>query len=292
MATPNEKDPFAVRKRKMDVSDENPFKVTDEFGNIGSDPKDDIDISDMFKSELSEEDRASQMREHLMAKAKVDNGHEPPPSPPTHPNTTPNTSTPVPLSDREFKSANKDTSPNVSVDFALDLVRAEEIEAEIVRKGGRYIPGVDDAKAGVPYTTKQDERVSMLDGQVFKVPLINTLNINSDGVTIRGGGIFDPGEGAQPPPVPASDFKTNKSSNPNDPRSENFLTCSNNQCQYREGCMRFRLKNRRSNSFPFFPESCRKDGIYLSINDSDYTGYDSFDALTRGASNVTRLPNP
>jgi hypothetical protein len=288
----NEKDPFAIRKRNLKVSEDNPFAVADERGNLPDAPPE-LDIADLFKGEMSEEDRASQMREHLANKVKKDNGHDLPPDlPPAQPtpSSTPSTqsNTPVPLSDREFKKSLSDTSPNVSEDFSLALVRAEEIEAEIVRKGGRYIPGVDDAKPGVPYTTKQDERVSMLDGQVFKVPLINSLNINSDGVTIRGGGIFDPGEGAQP----QSNFQTNKSANPNDPRSENFLTCSNNQCQYREGCMRFRLKNRRPNSFPFFPESCRKDGIYLSINESDYTGYDNFDTLTRGASNVTRLPNP
>jgi hypothetical protein len=128
----------------------------------------------------------------------------------------------------------------------------------------------------------------MLDGITFKVPLINNYNINSDGITVKGGDIFDTGTGAQV----SDDFATNKSANPNDPRSESFMACSNMMCQYREGCLRFRLKNRRANSFPFFPESCRKDGIYISINESDYTGYDHFDVLSRGASNVTKLPNP
>lgn len=182
------------------------------------------------------------------------------------------------------------TSPAMTANQALAMERIEEIEAELTRKMGRYIPAIDDVKPGVPYKTEVDERITMLDQQTFAVPLISTLNVNSDGFTVRGGDIFDPGQDAQKA-KPVVDYKTNSSANPNDPRSESFLTCNNKSCSYREMCLRYRLRNRRPQSFPFFPESCRADGIYININDSDYTGYDPFETLEYG-SVVSKLPAP
>ena len=228
-----------------------------------------------FNSDLPEPDLAEIRKLREAAELKERNGH--------------NLTTAPVLSTNEYKTSTI-TSPKVDEELILDLIRAEEIEADLVRKAGRYIESVDNVKPGVPYTDRKDERITHLGESEFAVPLINRLNINADGLTIRGGDIFDPGEGAQKPePNP---FATNTSSNPNDPRSESFLTCSNKMCAYREGCLRYRLRNRRAQSFPFFPESCRKDGIYVSVNDSEYQGYDPFDQLERGATGVTSLPSP
>jgi hypothetical protein len=226
----------------------------------------------IFDAATSAPDLKEVRRLRELAQAVVDNGHVPE----------------KPLSSREFKRSLDITSPNMNLHTSKELVRLEEIEADLVRTKGRYIPNVDDVKPGVPFSSRVDERVSHLDGQTFAVPLISTLNINSDGITIRGGGIFDPGEGAQKKP----DFTTIKSANPHDPSSESFTTCSNKLCPYREGCLRYRLKNRRINTAPFFPEQCRKDGIYISINDTSYSGFDPFDQIERGSSGLTSLPNP
>lgn len=235
-----------------------------------------------FDEEISTPDLVEIRRQRELNAEKDRNNH-------ANPNSAPSVN--EELTDRVFSNKNV-TSPKMDEDKILDLIRAEEIEEELVRKAGRYIESVDNARPGVPFSDRKDERITNLDHQEFAVPLINRLNINSDGVTIRGGGIFDPGEGAQKPtPVPDK-FGTNASSNPNDPRSENFLTCSNKMCPYRESCLRYRLKNRRAQSFPFFPESCRKDGIFINVNETNYTGYDNFDQLERGASGVTTLPSP
>ena len=255
---------------KKDV--ENPFSPAFEDTPVS-------DGSMSFDSNVSQPDLVQIRRERELAELKRANNH-------ANPNEAPSVN--EDLSDRIFANKNI-TSPKVDESMILSLERAEEIEEELVRKTGRYIESVDNARPGVPYTDRKDERMTHLDQQEFAVPLINRLNINSDGLTIRGGDIFDPGEGAQKAP---DRFGTNASSNPNDPRSESFLTCSNKQCAYREGCLRYRLRNRRDNSFPFFPESCRKDGIYISVNDSDYTGYDNFDQIERGATGVTSLPSP
>lgn len=75
-------------------------------------------------------------------------------------------------------------------------------------------------------------------------------------------------------------------SDPNDPRDEGFMTCTNNTCPYREGCMRYLMHRKRvKNQGSFFPEECRAEGIYMSKDSSDFQGYESLERLERLPSN-------
>jgi hypothetical protein len=169
--------------------------------------------------------------------------------------------------------------PEISRQRSAHFQRLEEIENELVKDVGRFIEHVDNAKAGVPYKTSEAndpmapfvEGMQNLTAPVFVRPLINELNIRADGFVSEGGVVLDTGAAAQPPVL--------ASSNPHDPGSESFMVCINKQCAYREGCLRYRLSNRRDNKFPFHPSECRKDGIYISVNETKFTGYDPFDAV-------------
>lgn len=171
-------------------------------------------------------------------------------------------------------------TPKVSRQRAAHFQRLEEIENDMIKAKGRFIEHVDDAKAGVPFKQAGPNMTPYLEGMqkltepVFVVPLINTLNVRADGFAAAGGVIFDPGANAQPP--------VNKSANPHDPNSESFMACINKVCSYREGCLRYRMSNRRDNKFPFHPSECRKDGIYISINETKFTGYDPFSVVESG----------
>jgi hypothetical protein len=189
-------------------------------------------------------------------------------------------------SDMRDNSTTSDKSdyvtPKVSRQRAAHFQRLEEIENELIKAKGRYIEHVDDAKAGVPYKQLGPNGMGdpYLEGfqtasqPAFVVPLINTLNVRADGYAAAGGLVFDTGANAQPP--------LKKSANPHDPSSESFMVCINKLCSYREGCLRYRMNNRRDNKFPFHPAECRKDGIYISINDTKFSGYDPFATVESG----------
>jgi hypothetical protein len=181
----------------------------------------------------------------------------------------------------QAKTQSEYVTPRVSRQKAAHFGRLEEVENALVKSEGRYISHVDDAKAGVPYkqTNANDPLQPFLEGiqgseQVFMVPLINQLNIRADGFVSEGGMVLDTGAGAQE--------AVSESANPHEPSSKAFMVCVNKTCNYREGCLRYRLSNRRDNKFPFHPSECRADGIYISINDSKFTGYDPFNVIDAG----------
>jgi hypothetical protein len=184
------------------------------------------------------------------------------------------------------------SSPRVTKKQAVEIARVEEIEAQLAKETGRFIEHVDNAKVGVPFRQNDSNNPNspMLDGveipfaQTFVRPMINDYAIRSDGFSSEGGKIFDPGEGAAAP-QPVID-----SANPHDPSSKEFIVCANKMCQYREGCLRYRMSNKRTNKFPFHPSECRKDGIYISINDTKFTGFDPF-SVVEPSSNVMSLPS-
>jgi hypothetical protein len=183
---------------------------------------------------------------------------------------------------RDNSTTSDYVTPKVSRQRAAHFQRLEEIENELIKAKGRYIEHVDDAKAGVPYKQLGPNGIGdpYLEGfqtaaePAFVVPLINTLNVRADGYAAAGGLVFDTGANAQPP--------LKKSANPHDPSSESFMVCINKLCSYREGCLRYRMSNRRDNRFPFHPAECRKDGIYISINDTKFSGYDPFATVESG----------
>ena len=169
--------------------------------------------------------------------------------------------------------------PEISRQRSKHFERLEEIENELVKDVGRFIEHVDNAKPGVPYKTSNSndpmapfvEGMQNLTAPVFVRPLINELNIRSDGFVSEGGVVLDTGAAAQPAVL--------SSASPHDPASDSFMVCVNKQCAYREGCLRYRLSNRRDNKFPFHPSECRKDGIYISVNETRFTAFDPFDMV-------------
>ena len=180
----------------------------------------------------------------------------------------------------EVDKPNKPTyiKPEISRQKAAHFQRLEEIEDVLVKTEGRFIDHVDNAKAGVPYKVVEsnDPLSPFLEGmqqteQNFALPLINTLNIRADGFVSEGGRVLDTGTGAQE--------ALNEGANPHDPKSKAFMVCVNKLCQYRQGCLRYRLNNRRDNKFPFHPSECRKDGIYISLDDSKFSAYDPFEMI-------------
>ena len=149
------------------------------------------------------------------------------------------------------------------------MVRREEIEAEMIRTKGRVIEGSDNVKAGVTFRdgTSPNSELSPMDF-VDPVP----YNYRADGVDQTGEDrmVLDTGMGAQRPVVQEIE-------DTNDPRHPDFMVCGNGNCRYREACLRYRMKEHKTNKAIFFPDACRVDGIFISIDDSDYTGYGAFE---------------
>lgn len=312
--TPETLSPKRGRPKKEKPADVDPFadneptSVDDE----GRPTLDAIDEQILFGTTPSTQADIAKIREDRERREQmIEKGHSPGVTRGNNPPPPQTLIAPVPRNDNP-------TSPNISADMLLQIQRAEELEAELVRTNGRFIPGSDDARPGVPYKPtpvyNQEQYMNrnvsdtpQLEGVKIVLPLINDLNINALGVPTAEANnpkkrILDTGEGAQAAPIMNPELmdhqvydgpnKTIASSNPNDPRSEAFLTCANSMCPHREGCLRYRLKNRRTHSFPFFPESCRKEGIYMPVEGNRFTGYDPFDTLERGSGNITSLPSP
>lgn len=166
-------------------------------------------------------------------------------------------------------------SPAVQRSYVEDMVRREEIEAELIRTEGRFIEGSDDARPGTPFNSNSSNNA--LDApKSFTQPL--AYQYRSDGVDFTGD-ILDTGEGAQQPVPHTIDPETGEKYDTADPRSSEFITCGNGNCPYREHCLRYRMKDMRDNMFVFFPEECRTDGVYVNIDDHpDYRGYGKFEA--------------
>jgi len=172
--------------------------------------------------------------------------------------------------DDEIEGAKFVGSSTVTDSYVKDMVRREEIEAEIIRKRGRYIESVDNARAGTPYTGKASNDFS-IGPQIFTEPA--KRKYRAEGVDFSGD-ILDTGSGAQLPKPPVLyDDK--------DPRSDSFVTCGNGNCQYREVCLRYRMLKMKpeANTFVFFPEECRIDGIYINIDEHpNYNAYGIFES--------------
>lgn len=172
-------------------------------------------------------------------------------------------------------------TPNMPEDTVESIQRSEEIAAELVRTNGRYIENIDNAKVG-----KTIQGALNTDPHAVDKPL--TYAYQSDGVNTsqeQNNGILDTGYGAQKADI-------NPSHEPNDPRSPDFMICMNTACAYRDNCLRFRMKNKRHiNKGLFFPEQCRKDGTYISLDETDFTGYDNFESLDNPQT-PTRLGPP
>lgn len=170
---------------------------------------------------------------------------------------------------------------NINEKTLIALERSEEIEAELVRQNGRFLEGSDNAKIGVTIdgglATQQYENAPMMFAEPPKGYISEGVNTFDPNLPDH---IFDPGADAQK----QEDVKQIETYEPNDPRSPSFIACVNNTCAYRENCLRYRMKNKVTNKFPFFPEECRIDGTFISLDDTDFTAYDSMNTLE---SNVT-----
>lgn len=179
-------------------------------------------------------------------------------------------------------------TPEATQAYVAELSRREEIEAEIIRTKGRYIESVDNARPGVPFNGSHanDFSVSPMN---FVEP--TKREYRADGVDFSGD-IFDTGYGAQAALLSLPSDPEDPNSKPfdiNDPRSAEYVTCGNGNCNYREGCLRYRMKSIKpeANKFVFFPDACRADGIYQSIDQfPGFTGYGTFEPT-----NLTSTPN-
>lgn len=160
-------------------------------------------------------------------------------------------------------------SPKVTKDTLENMVRAEEVAADLARTKGVFIDGVDNAKIGVPFKAVES------DIPIHEMPLRygDQMNIRADGVEFNHMGVLDTGHGAQGEdtmPTPADR---------DNPASPHYMVCVNKNCRYREHCMRYRMNNKRNMKTVFFPEDCRRDGIFQSVDNSDYEAYDPMNIL-------------
>lgn len=189
------------------------------------------------------------------------------------------TETPImqqPKPSRTFAEPEAEPSRTVKLEVAKDLQRAEEIEAELVKTNGRYIESVDNVKVGKTIygddvTKDPNHSVSALIFARQQHPSYIGHGFNTD---TDENSPLDTGAGAH-----KNKIEANYDEEINDPRSKDFLVCMNSQCQYRETCVRYRLQNQRPNKAVFFPEQCRLDGTYISIDDTSFTGYDNMSTI-------------
>jgi len=173
----------------------------------------------------------------------------------------------------------KEGTKQVEPDKVADLQRSEEIEADLVREHGRFLEGSDNAKIGVTIDGRLSTDVMNESPMDFAEQPAGFI---SDGVNTFDDQhiIYDPGASAQK----LEDVTPVNIEDRNDPRHPSFMGCVNSACQYRSTCLRYRMKNKVQNAFPFFPEECRIDGTYISLDDTDFTAYDAIEAIE---SNVT-----
>lgn len=172
------------------------------------------------------------------------------------------------------------TSPKVEKEALNEFIRAEEIAADLVKAKGRFIEGVDNAKAGVTFRGPDASiNPALLEGieynessnpkQFIQKP---KFPMRADGISFEKG-VLDTGKGAQ------GEDSMPKVSDRDNPESESFMVCVNRECRYREHCMRYRLSNQRNMKTVFYPEDCRRDGIYMNIEETDFTAYDPMSVI-------------
>lgn len=179
---------------------------------------------------------------------------------------------------------NKDQPNKVTEAFVERMDRIEEIENEILRTEGRYIEAVDNVKPGMTMQNKLATEYDPMLPMDFIDQSVNEMEeapiIRSDGVILDGHTVFDPARGAKKAPVDVTQATEGGGMAPmHDPRSDEFLTCVNKNCEYRQNCLRYRLSSSKPNKFAFFPESCRKEGIFIDISETDYSAYPSMDII-------------
>lgn len=160
-------------------------------------------------------------------------------------------------------------SPKVQGTVLEDMIRAEEMAADLVKQRGRFIEGVDNAKPGVPFRAVE----SNIYAPEMPLPYADQQSIRSDGVVLSNIGVLDTGDGAQVVE------EMPKPGDRDDPASPHFMVCVNKNCRYREGCLRYRMHNKRSMKTVFFPEDCRRDGIYINVEAHPYDAYDPMEIL-------------
>lgn len=193
-------------------------------------------------------------------------------------NTEIDTSTPVmqrPTATRTFAEPEAEPTRTIDTKTILDLQRAEEIENELVKTKGRYIESIDNARIGVTIYGEDNTAPNQTVKSVIFAKQQEPHYIGNGFNTGDGkNSPLDTGEGAQ-----KIEENTSYEDEINDPRSDNFLTCMNSACKYRETCVRYRLQNKRANKGLFFPEQCRLEGTYISTEDTSFTGYDNMSTI-------------
>lgn len=183
--------------------------------------------------------------------------------------------TAVRLEDSDAKPANTTPqvnnpgSPKVEGQTLDQMVRAEEIAAELVKTQGRFIEGVDNARVGVPFRAVESD-IAPAD---MPIPFADQPNVRSDGVVLDNVGVLDTGAGSQ-----TSQLRERLAQR-DDPSSPNFMVCVNRNCRYRENCVRYRMHNKRDLKTVFYPEDCRRDGIYIDLDDTEFTAYDPMSVI-------------
>lgn len=174
---------------------------------------------------------------------------------------------------------NQSGSSQLSDDAIKVLMRQEEIAHAMVKEEGRFIEGSDQAKPGKTIygtTANESSSINPFDFQDVNETVQDlTVNgqIRSDGIVFDTV-VIDTGKGAQKPTEINVDDQ-------NDPTSTEFIICVNKNCNYRDGCLRYRMSNKKGyeKKFVFFPDTCRDEGIYLSIDSTDYTAYSPMNVL-------------
>lgn len=120
-----------------------------------------------------------------------------------------------------------------------------------------------------PQTVTTQRAVFVLPSETFKDRLDSS-------------GRFDPSVGAQEQEPEVDPDSTS------DPRSENFIVCVSKNCPVKEGCLRYRLNNKREAVQLYYPEECATgNGGYIPLSDHpDFTAYDQVDPY-----NIWKKPN-
>lgn len=168
---------------------------------------------------------------------------------------------------------NNPGSPKLNNVALEEMKRAEEIAAELRKSSGIFIEGVDNAKPGVPFRAVEAD----VHSPEFPLPHADQRYVRADGIVLDGIGVFDTGDGAQSSEaMPAPNDR-------DDPASPHYMVCVNKNCRYREGCMRYRMHNKRDMKTVFFPDTCREDGIYQNIDGNTYEAYDPMHILESNA---------
>lgn len=178
------------------------------------------------------------------------------------------TSPVVPSSDEapSHDSAASKLNPKVSqAEHITQILRAEEEAAKLVAQHGRYIPSVDDVSPGKVFQSNNHVYSNNENAVTSPEKIEGAVKVRSNGSVFYAK--MPDIEGQKPPEAVSKEELS-------DPRSEHFITCRNKLCPYRDGCLRYRMVSQRTeNQNVFYPSECREDGIYISIDDSDYKAY-------------------